>query len=157
MTYARIVAAVCSIAAGISMLAAVAAPMPEPAQAASPAGAMVREVNRLRARNGLRPLRLSRSLTRSSSRYARHLMRSRRFGHSSRVRASRRFRALGEVLELHWGWGAGARRAVARWRRSGYHRSVLLSRRFREIGAGLARGRFGRRRASIWVVQVGRR
>ena len=67
------------------------------------------------------------------------------------------FRALGEVLAYRPGWRKSGRFAVRMWARSGGHRSTLLSRRFNRVGAGRARGRFGRRLVTIWVVQVGRR
>lgn len=128
-----------------------------PATTASAGSRLTADVNNFRAANGVHKLRVSRSLNRSATRYARHLIRTDRFGHASRIRASRRFRALGEVLALRPGWRKSGRYALRMWSRSGSHRSTLLSRRFNRIGAGRARGRFGRRMVTIWVVQVGRR
>jgi len=118
---------------------------------------VVHKVNRLRRRHGLRLLRFSPSLTRSSRRFAHHLMRTNRFGHAPRIRANPRFRFLGEVLALHWGWRPRASSTIRAWMRSPTHRHVLLSRSYRRVGAGRAAGRFGGRRATIWVMQVGRR
>jgi uncharacterized protein YkwD len=128
-----------------------------PAATASAGSRLTADINNFRASNGVHKLRVSRSLNRSATRYARHLIRTDRFGHASRIRASRRFRALGEVLAFRPGWRKSGRYALRMWSRSGSHRSTLLSGRFRHIGAGRARGRFGGRLVTIWVVQVGAR
>jgi uncharacterized protein YkwD len=128
---------------------------PEPvAQAA--ADPMVGKINRARRRHGLRRLRVSRSLTRSSRRFGRHLMRTDRFGHDSHIWASRRFRYKGEVLGFQSGWRARRSSMIRGWMRSPAHRGVLLSGRYRLVGAAAVRGRFGGRRATIWVAQVAR-
>ncbi len=128
------------------------------ATAGPPARAvMIAGVNDFRAGHGLPRLRASRSLNRSAVAYARVLMRTGRFGHSSRgIRASRRFTVRGEVLEIHRGRPARFRQALRSWKRSGSHRSVLLSRRVSYIGAGYVRGRYHGRNAGIWVVHVGK-
>jgi uncharacterized protein YkwD len=124
------------------------------AQAA--ADPMVGKINRARRRHGLRGLRASPSLTRSSRRFGRHLMRTDRFGHDSHIWTSRRFRYKGEVLALHSGWRARRGGTIRGWMGSSAHRSVLLSGRYRLVGAAPVRGRFGGRRATIWVAQVAR-
>ncbi len=118
---------------------------------------MVQVINKVRARHGLYPLRTSPSLQRSSKRFSRRLMAMNRFGHASRVSASRRFRRLGEALALHGGRRLKIRRTVRRWLRSSAHRRIVLTRSMRLVGAGVTRGRFGRSRATIWVLQTGRR
>jgi len=130
--------------------------VPASAAQANPAHAVVNKVNAYRAANGLPPLRLSRSLSRSSYAYARHLMRADRFGHSSHIRASSRFHMLGENLAFSWGKRRSARIPIRGWVRSGPHRAVLLSRQFRYVGVGRSVGRFGSRRATIWVLHAGR-
>ena len=94
---------------------------------ANPAHAVVAKVNDYRAANGLHKLKLSRSLSRSSYAYARHLMRADRFGHSSRIRASSRFRMLGENLAFSWGKRRSARIPLRGWTRSAPHRAVMLN------------------------------
>ena len=126
----------------------------KPAQAAA-ANSMVAKINSVRARNGLRPLRTSPSLGGSSARFARWLMRRGVLGHGSRVRASGRFRRLGEALALHGGRRLAIRSTVRRWLRSPSHRSVLMTRTMRWVGAGVVRGRFRGRRATLWVLQTG--
>jgi uncharacterized protein YkwD len=137
----------------IDLTDVVSSATPEATAAADP---MVGKINRVRRRHGLRPLRASGSLTRSSRRFGRYLMRTDRFGHDSHIWASRRFRFKGEVLAIHHGWRARRASTVRRWMRSPAHRPVLLSRRYRAVGAAPVRGRFGRRRATIWVAQVAR-
>jgi uncharacterized protein YkwD len=114
------------------------------------------EVNQARARHGLAALRASESLERSASAFARHLMRSQRFAHGRRIRASRRFRTLGEALALRVGPRPLRHATTVRsWLRSPGHRALLLSRSFRYAGAGWTRGRFGGRPAAIWVLHLG--
>lgn len=144
-----------TLAAGV--LAALALAVIPGSAAATPRYSLLAEINTVRAYAGLHPLRLSSSLNRSSGRYSRYLMRHNRFGHASRIRASRRFRMLGEVLEMHRGWRAQVRGTLRAWLRSPGHRAVLLSPRFRWIGLGRATGRFHGRRSTIWVSQLGRR
>ena len=128
-----------------------------PAQAkTSNSRSLVNAINFVRVTNGVKPLRVNRSLSRSSKRYSNRMMRTGYFGHASRIQASRRFRRLGEVLEWRRGHKPGVRATVRDWMRSPGHRAVILSPSFRYIGAGLSRGKFRGRRASIWVAQLGR-
>jgi uncharacterized protein YkwD len=124
--------------------------------AAASADPMVGKINRARSRSGLRPLHASRSLARSSRRFGRYLMRTDQFGHASRIWTNRRFRYKGEVLALHSGWRARRGSTIRGWMRSSAHRAVLLSGRYRLVGAAAVKGRFGGRRATIWVAQVAR-
>ncbi len=114
-------------------------------------------INAFRARNGVRALRSSRSLNRSASAYARFMLRRGYFGHQPRIRASGRFRMLGETLLLQPGRRARPGVAVRGWAGSPGHRSVLLSAGFRQIGLGAATGRFRGREVTMWVAQVARR
>jgi len=117
---------------------------------------MVKQINQARNAYGVPSLRRSGSLARSAHRFGRYLLRTDRFGHTSPIRASRRFRRLGEVLAYHWGYRARIRATVRRWMLSPGHRSAILSPRFRYVGVGKVRGRFSRSRATTWVVQLGR-
>ncbi len=143
----------------LAALACAALLLPATAQArvkSNPAHAVVERVNNYRAAHGLHKLKLSRSLSRSSYAYARHLMRADRFGHSSRIRASGRFHLLGENLAFSWGRRRSSRIPVRGWVHSAPHRAVMLNRSFRYVGVGRVAGRFGSRRATIWVLQAGR-
>jgi uncharacterized protein YkwD len=119
--------------------------------------AMVDTINRARAKHGVHTLRHHPALSRSARRYARHLMRSGRFGHAGRIRAGDRFRHLGELLAQHPGRKPRRSRTVRRWVRSPWHSPVLLGRQFRLVGVGRAYGRFRGRRRTIWVVHLGAR
>jgi uncharacterized protein YkwD len=116
---------------------------------------MVAKINRARRRSGLGPLRASGRLTRSSRKFGRHLMRADRFGHDSHIWGGGRYRRVGEVLALHYGWRSRRSSTIRGWMNSSGHRAVLLG-RYRVVGVARVRGRFGSRRATIWVAQVAR-
>ena len=119
--------------------------------------AMASQINKVRAQHGLRPLRLSGSLTRSSRRFSHKLMARDRFGHASRIRASAAFHGLGEALAFHAGRRDAVSSTVRQWLHSPFHRAIVLHRSMRWLGTGVTHGRFGRSRATIWVLQVGRK
>ena len=114
-------------------------------------------VNAFRARDGLPPLRLSRSLDRSAQSYARYMLRRGYVGHLSAIRASRRFRSLGELVLMHRGGHGRPRGTVRAWARSPGHRYVMLGSRYRAIGIGKASGRLWGHPVTIWVAHVGSR
>ncbi|MGH8573449.1 MAG: CAP domain-containing protein, partial [Gammaproteobacteria bacterium] len=76
---------------------------------------MVDALNDVRARHGLGALRLSPSLEGSAANYAAQLMRSNQFAHAPEIRASRRFRTLGEILAIHPGGSPLRGRTVRGW------------------------------------------
>ena len=133
-------------------IAAAAVPSLEASAASDP---MVGRINRARRRSGLRRLRVSPRLNRSSRRFGRYLMRADRFGHDSHIWGGGRYRSVGEVLAMHGGWRSRRTATIRGWMRSAGHRSVLLG-GFRLVGVARVRGRFGSRRATIWVAQVAR-
>ena len=122
---------------------------------AAAADAMVQKINQVRVQNGLRTLAPSGSLNGSSQRFAQYLMAQDALAH--RASPSTSYPTAGEVLAMHPGGRGRIGATIAKWMRSPSHRAVLLSPSMREMGAGVARGRFGRSRAVIWVVQVGKR
>lgn len=142
--------------AGLFALLVALLVVPTTATASSPEMKLFKKVNAYRAKHGVPKLRMSPSLARSARSWSRHMMRSGSFGHGSRIRASRRFRTLGEVIELHRG---KPRPSIAfrDWLNSGPHRSVILMRQFRYAGVGKATGRFHGRRSTTWTMQFGRR
>ncbi len=115
------------------------------------------KINALRARNGVPPLRTSRTLTRSAASYARYMLRTGYFGHLSTIRASRRYRSLGEIILLHRGLHGRPRIAVKYWAKSPGHRYVMLTPKYRSIGIGKASGFFQGHNVTLWVSHVGRR
>jgi len=130
--------------------------VPSTAPAASPEGTVVRAINKIRVAHGLGPLKRSRSLHQSSSRYARFLMVRNVFAHRSRIAVASRFEWAGENLELHWGWRPRPRYTVSRWMGSPGHRAVILSDEWRWVGVGSSRGRFNANTATIWVAHFGK-
>ena len=130
--------------------------VPATASAESPQLAMLQKVNAYRAANGVPPVHLSRSLTHSATSYSSHMMRSGYFGHAARIHASRRFRSLGEIIELQRGTRPGVGTAFRSWVNSPPHRSVMLMRQFKFAGAGFASGRFNGHRDTLWTMHFGR-
>jgi uncharacterized protein YkwD len=115
------------------------------------------QVNQIRQAHGLKALRASPSLHRSSTRYARHMVDAGYFGHASRIAVSSSFSRVGETLELHSGWAPQPGLAVRGWMSSPEHRALLLSSQFRWVGMGIARGRNSNGRYTVWVAHLGTR
>ncbi len=108
---------------------------------------VVAQVNRVRARHGLRPLRPARPLARAARGHSRFLAargvlqhedaRGRPFWVRLVAAGYPRDRAMGENLAQVGGCGPPpARRAVALWMASPGHRANVLSPRYRAIGVG---------------------
>jgi uncharacterized protein YkwD len=113
-------------------------------------------INEYRSANGVGPLRMSKSLNRSARAWSRHLIVTDTFGHASSIRASSRFRRLGEIIAYHWGWRLRMRRSpLGQWRNSSGHLSLLLDSGFDYAGVGRAAGYYGGKRATVWTVQFG--
>jgi uncharacterized protein YkwD len=117
---------------------------------------MTKAINEVRAHYGLPAFRRSASLTSSAERYSNWLMGHDVFAHQSSIWASSRFKLLGEALEWHSGRSFKVRETLNRWLGSPSHRAIVLSPTMRRQGAGVTRGRFGSRRATIWVLHAGR-
>jgi uncharacterized protein YkwD len=128
-----------------------------PASADSATAKMVRKVNEYRQNRGIPPVRMSRSLNASSARYARHMMSKGYFGHSGRIRASRRFKRLGEIIEMHRGLRSNPSAALQAWSGSPSHNAILTDGSFNYVGAGVVKGRFHGRRTTMWVMHFGRK
>jgi uncharacterized protein YkwD len=114
-------------------------------------------LNQIRRSQGLAPLRASRSLGNSASRYARAMLAGDFFGHQARIPVASRFRTAGETLAWHSGRQAAPRRTIRQWMASPPHRAILLSSAFSMVGMGMERGRLGRTMATMWVAHFGHR
>jgi uncharacterized protein YkwD len=145
----RIAVAACLLTAGLMLVPAA------PASADVPA--MVQKINQVRANHGLRALNHAPSLTRSATSYARVMMSRDYFGHSSQIQAPRKFRRLGEAIAYRRGHGPSTSRTLRSWLNSPGHRALILSSAFRYVGAGVSKGSFRGRAATIWVVHLGGR
>ena len=129
--------------------------LPAGALAGAKQNALIAHVNFVRQASGLRALAPSPHLNRSAARVARWLMASQTFGHSGTINAGGGFRALGEALRLHVGGRPRYGATVRAWLASPSHRALVLSPAFTHVGAGLARGSFGGRLSTIWVLHLG--
>jgi uncharacterized protein YkwD len=121
-----------------------------------PGNGMMDAINDLRARHGLRTLKQSSRLVRSSAGRAELLMRRNFFAHPARLTVPT-FDRVGEILEIHNGHRARRGNAVRRWWNSYGHRAVMMSTRYRWIGAARAIGSYRGARATIWVVRFGKK
>jgi uncharacterized protein YkwD len=137
-----------------AVLAITAAPQPAHAARSIPGNGMMDAINYLRAKAGLRTLKTSPRLMRSSAARAELMMRENFFAHPARLSVPT-FDRVGEILELHGGRRARMSHVLERWRASYGHWSVIMSSRYRQIGAARAVGRYHGARATIWVVRFG--
>lgn len=152
MRNSRAVLAVC-----LALLALLVVPGLASASPDTSSRAMIDQINQVRSHYGLRALRQSPSLTRSSRGFSRRIIWTGRFGHRSRIQASGRFSRLGEVLAMHTGRRDKVRGTVRAWLRSPAHRAILLTRSMHLVGAGVTHGRYGRWGATVWVLQTASR
>jgi uncharacterized protein YkwD len=136
-------------------LSAAAAAAPPATAGSSTASSLIERLNVQRQRNGKAPLRQSATLTASASRFSKRQMRLDRFGHEARIRASGRFRHLGEILAIQGGWQLRVGPIVRSWLGSATHRALIMSSRFDCAGVGWAKGRLGGHVTTIWTVQFG--
>lgn len=139
----------------ISVVGCLLALLPAPALAGRSERVLVDKINKIRAANGLKALRISKSLNRSSGSYLRTMISRRYFGHAGSIRMSRKFRKRGEVLAQNRGRSPRPGTAVTMWMNSAMHRAVLLDGGFRYIGVGRGYGSFGGRAVTGWVAQLG--
>jgi uncharacterized protein YkwD len=137
-------------------LAATAAPSQAAAARSMRGDGMMKAINYIRAKQGLRTLRVSDRLVRSSAARAELMMQRDFFAHPSRLTVPT-FDRVGEVLEIHGGHRPRMGNALRRLWNSYGHRALLLSTRYRWIGAARAVGRYQGARATIWVIRFGKR
>ena len=113
------------------------------AQAATPAqlrGAMLKQLNHVRAAHGLPRLRLQPRLTRCAMRHTRYLSRIGMLTHDSsdgtsaatRIRRAYGARVIGETLAF----GDTVAWIVSAWMHSAPHRAILLDPDYRVVGIG---------------------
>ena len=120
--------------------------------------AMVRGINRQRARYGLAAVRLSTRLASAADYHSWEMLDANYFAHPSRngesfdrrVRRYANHRALGETLAMVGGCGrSSSRRIVRMWMDSPGHRAILLSSKFRRIGLAKRTGSLRGNRACV--------
>ena len=126
---------------------------------------VVRLVNRIRARNGLRRLKASPTLAAAASVHTGDMLRSDFLGHassdgtpmSSRVRRYTAANWVGESVAAVSRRGSTARRVVKMWMASPPHRSILLSPSGRRIGVGKRAGRIGAAKRAVFTADLASR
>jgi len=126
---------------------------------------VIRIVNRIRARQGLRRLKASRSLARAATVHTGDMLRRDFLSHASSDGTAmcdrvRRFAGrkdwVGESIAVIPG-RATARKAVRMWMNSPPHRAVLLSPSGRRIGVGKRRGKLGSARRAVFTADLASR
>ena len=127
----------------LSALAAVGLLLPVAASAGSSASqetAVLREMNRVRAENGLPALRLDAHLQSAARAHTREMIAGNVFEHGDFSGRIRRFRVAFRIAGENIAWGTGpqgsARSIVAGWLASPGHRENLLRRSFTRVGVG---------------------
>jgi uncharacterized protein YkwD len=120
--------------------------------------AIVRAINRERARHDLAKVRSNRRLARAADFHSWEMLDADYFAHESRdggpfdarVRRFVSYRSIGETLAMVGRCGKGsARRIVRMWMDSPGHRAILLSSAFRRVGLGKRTGEYGGSRACM--------
>ena len=132
---------------------------PPPVAHAAGAGqldrAIVRQINAVRARAGLRSVTLTGRLRRLARHHTLDMLRHDSFSHdgdgttfAARIHARVRYRKVGETLAYMCG-RTSAGRIVRAWMNSAEHRAVLLDPAYSRVGVAGARGRFAGSRAYV--------
>ncbi len=150
------------VAAGIGMFMSV--PAAFAAGCAVPAGldgeirVVLNQVNTVRARHGLTPLRLDQSLTQSAQGHACTMARAGTFTHDGNggakarmKRAGCRTRLSGENIAM--GFSSGSR-TMDLWMNSPGHRDIILTGNFTHVGLGVAGPAPGTSGGPRWVLDV---
>jgi uncharacterized protein YkwD len=140
----------------VAVLASAVAGTPA-AAAVGPEQRMIDEINHVRAEHGgLQALRPAPALGRTALRFSRWLMRHDLFAHSPSGARRAHSGHTGEALAMHYSSRPNVRGTVRSWLRSPAHRALVLTTSMTTAGVGHASGRFGRRPATIWVLEIAR-
>jgi uncharacterized protein YkwD len=123
---------------------------------------VIRIVNRIRARHGLRRLKVSRPLAAAATEHTGDMLRRDFLGHASSDGTGMADRVRRYTGAKHWigesiaaiSGRATARRAVRMWMASPPHRAVLLSPSGRRIGVGKRLGRLGSARRVVFTADL---
>ena len=126
---------------------------------------VVRLVNRIRARQGLRRLKASPTLAAAASVHTSDMLRSDFLGHASsdgtpmpnRVRRYTAANWVGESIAAVSRRGSTARRVVRMWMASPPHRAILLSPSGGRIGVGKRAGRLGSVKRAVFTADLASR
>jgi uncharacterized protein YkwD len=123
-------------------------------------------VNRKRASEGLKRLKLDRKLQRAAGRHARDMVRHDYFAHQREGgpdlgerldRAGWNGSAWGETIAYGCGSSGSPRATLRSWLDSPPHRAIVLAGSYRRGGLGVGSGALCGERGATWVLDVGRR
>jgi uncharacterized protein YkwD len=126
---------------------------------------VVKLVNRIRARHGLKRLKSSRALARAANDHTGDILRTDVLSHCSsdgtpmatRVRRYTGADWVGENIATVTRKGSAARKVVRMWMASPGHRAVLLSPSGRRIGVGKRAGRLGTAKRAVFTADLASR
>ena len=126
---------------------------------------VVKLVNRIRARHGLKRLKASRALARAANDHTGDILRTDVLSHCSsdgtpmatRVRRYTGADWVGENIATVTRKGSAARKVVRMWMASPGHRAVLLSPSGRRIGVGKRAGRLGTAKRAVFTADLASR
>jgi uncharacterized protein YkwD len=126
---------------------------------------VIKLVNRIRARHGLRRLRACAPLARAANDHTGDMLRADFLSHSSsdgtpmpsRVRRYTGADWVGENVAAVSRRGSTARRVVRMWMNSAGHRAVLLSPSGRRIGVARRAGRLGSAKRAVFTADLASR
>jgi len=124
---------------------------------AGPQAQMFNAMNAARVRSGLRPVSVSKTLTAASTSYAKSLAAHHAFQHATRIRTSRAFSVVGEILARSPGKRPMIGPIVDAWIDSPIHRPILLGAEYQSVGLGMTQARYGGQVWMVWVVRFGKR
>jgi uncharacterized protein YkwD len=130
--------------------------LPVAKAASSPQAQMFSAMNAARARNGVPVAGISKSLTVASTRYAQTLAKEHLFQHATRIRTSRAYSVVGEILARSPGKRASIDPIVQAWLDSPVHRPILLGSEFQQVGLGMSYGKYDGQWWTVWVVRFGK-
>jgi uncharacterized protein YkwD len=156
-TPAHRIAALAALIAALLVSAPAHAAKPHKAALAGPQAQMFNAMNAARTRNGLRPVTFSKTLTAASTHYARTLAVEHLFQHATRIRTSRVFSLVGEILARSPGSRPMIGPVVNAWVDSPIHRPILLGAEYQSVGLGMTKARYGNQVWTVWVVRFGKR
>jgi uncharacterized protein YkwD len=145
--------------AAAATAAALALAAPSHASLSSAEQALLRELNRVRAEQGLAPFRVDAALERTARAHSADMIRRDYFDHGAFQSRMQDAGARGPMFGENLAWGVGTKAAAAAivrlWLRSPGHRANLLRPGFHRVGIGAPRGEFlGRRGARVVTLDL---
>ena len=143
------------VAAPVAAVIALLVPaLSQAAGMSSPESSLLRQINVVRARHGLGPLKFDGHLELAARAHSREMITDGVFEHGAFANRMVRFRVHGSIAGENLAWGTGAyasaRGVVAAWLASPEHRANLLRPSYHRVGVASIAARFlGHRGARV--------